>query len=181
VYPEKTKSDLRKSVKTRLASIPPEQFARAGRAAAARLAEIPAWASCGSVLCFKSLKDEIDTRPIIEASLAAGKKVFLPAVKGDTMEFRNALTSEPLRLCGLCEKLLIIVPGLAFDEKGGRLGRGRGFYDRFLASISGRDFFSCGLCLDCQMVESVPAEPHDVFLDAVLTEKRLRVIIPETR
>jgi 5-formyltetrahydrofolate cyclo-ligase len=185
VYTEKIKSDLRKSITARLASIPHEQFACAGVAAAARLAEIPGWNDFGTVLCFKSFKDEIDASPIIEASLAAGKKVFLPVVKGDKMEFishgdteaqGNTPNYQTARYppCALClrEKFLIIVPGLAFDKKCRRLGRGRGYYDRFLSEINA-PHFSCGLCLDCQIVERVPVEAHDVSLDAVLTEKRL--------
>ncbi|MDR0403626.1 MAG: 5-formyltetrahydrofolate cyclo-ligase, partial [Treponema sp.] len=74
---------------------------------------------------------------------------------------------------------LVIVPGLAFDRRGGRLGRGRGFYDRFLAGLdsgtlpglpSGLSFTVCGLCLELQIAAAVPVEDHDRKMDMVLTE-----------
>ena len=67
---------------------------------------------------------------------------------------------------------LILVPGLAFDKSGARLGRGRGFYDRFLAGITG---FRVGVCFDWQLVESVPVEAHDIRMDAVVTPSQIIV------
>jgi 5-formyltetrahydrofolate cyclo-ligase len=64
---------------------------------------------------------------------------------------------------------LAIIPGLAFDPRGGRLGRGKGFYDRWLGANPGVN--TLGICFKCQIVENVPAESHDARVDAVLTEE----------
>jgi 5-formyltetrahydrofolate cyclo-ligase len=162
--------------------LPPEVFKEAGAAAALRLPEIPGWADFSTVLCFVSFKNEIDTGPIIEASLAAGKKVYVPHVNGDEMNF-FACEERTQSGTGLPWKpgaALILTPGLAFDREGNRLGRGRAYYDRFLAVLDGAaDAGSqaahatiCGLCLDCQLVGRVPVEPHDRRVASVLTEKR---------
>ena len=64
---------------------------------------------------------------------------------------------------------LILVPGVAFDLSGNRLGRGKGFYDRILAEASG---IKCGVCHDFQLLEKIPAEPHDAKVDFILTPAR---------
>jgi 5-formyltetrahydrofolate cyclo-ligase len=64
---------------------------------------------------------------------------------------------------------LILVPGVAFDLHGGRLGRGKGYYDRLLKELRGT---TCGVAFDQQVVEAIPVEPHDVRLDHVLTPTR---------
>jgi 5-formyltetrahydrofolate cyclo-ligase len=75
---------------------------------------------------------------------------------------------------------LVITPGLAFDRQGNRLGRGRGFYDRFFAALdtgtlpglpAGLSFTACGLCLELQITDAVPAESHDRKMDMIVTEK----------
>jgi len=65
---------------------------------------------------------------------------------------------------------LILVPGLSMSSKGERLGRGKGFYDRYLENFHG---LKIGICLEVQIDESLPVEPHDVLLDYIVTEKRL--------
>jgi 5-formyltetrahydrofolate cyclo-ligase len=68
---------------------------------------------------------------------------------------------------------LVITPGLAFDRRGRRLGRGRGFYDRFFAALDSGAYTALGLCMDAQLVPEVPVEGHDKTMDAVLTGKQL--------
>ena len=68
---------------------------------------------------------------------------------------------------------IIIVPGVAFDRNGGRLGRGRGYYDRFLAQH--REVFRAGVCFDEQVIASVPCESHDLRMDALVTPSEILV------
>jgi 5-formyltetrahydrofolate cyclo-ligase len=68
---------------------------------------------------------------------------------------------------------LVLVPGLAFDEKGARLGRGGGFYDRLLASKSATTL-AMGVAFAFQLESKLPLEPHDVAMDAVLTDAGVR-------
>lgn len=106
--------------------------------------------------------------------------IGLPRVIEKGLEFHRVLrwdalvagalgNREPVVEAGstLGEGAVALVPGLAFDAKGGRLGRGGGFYDRFLAGFRGRKI---GVCFACQIVDEVPREPHDAAVDEVLTE-----------
>ena len=174
------KAELRKTVKEHLAALSPEQFSAAGSAAAPHLLNIPRWTEFPSVLAFLSMKDEIDTRPVIETCTRAGKTVFVPRIDGDDLVFCLELTPEPaapLPPDSLILKpgnfpVLVITPGIAFDRRLCRLGRGRGYYDRFLAALAlaGRDYAALGLCMDCQVVDEIPVEPWDRKLDFLLTE-----------
>ena len=88
---------------------------------------------------------------------------------------------EPRSHCGeiLLNHLdLALVPGVGFDLKGRRLGRGRGFYDRLLAQISGT---KCGVGFDEQIVEAIPTEPHDVHLNYILTPTRWSKVAVDAR
>jgi len=182
------KAEVRKTVKARLAALSPEAFTAAGTAAARYIPLIPRWDSFRSALIFFSMKDEIDTRPIMETILTAGKIFFAPRVEGETLVFyrmgRSSLTEprgyrEPDANPALALRqedfpVLVITPGLAFDRRLNRLGRGRGYYDRFFASLdlAGRQYTPLGLCMDCQLLDQVPAGPLDKRMDALLTEIR---------
>lgn len=115
----------------------------------------------------------------------AGAEIALPRIEGERLIFHRV--TEPERdLClgqfGAREPFAkdatrvfpedaatVLVPGLAFDAQGGRLGRGGGFYDRFLEA-SGMQARRIGVCFACQLVERVPLEGHDARLDAIVTE-----------
>jgi len=139
------------------------------------LAGWPVWRQAASVCAFSPLPDE----PQILDPWPAGKKIALPLVTGDHLSAR--WISDPSGLqpgaFGIPEPSpeappagprfdIILVPGLAFDLQGGRLGRGKGFYDRFLSTAEG---LRVGLCFDDQIVPRVPREPHDLRMDALLT------------
>lgn len=115
----------------------------------------------------------------------AGTEIALPRIEGERMVFYR-VTDPARELCmgqfGAREPFAddatrvrpedaatILVPGLAFDETGGRLGRGGGFYDRFLATSASRAR-TLGVGFACQLVDRVPLEAHDIQLDAVVTE-----------
>lgn len=138
---------------------------------------------------------EVDLSKFIDLQVAKSQ-VYLPRIDAnDAMEFialqqgvhdwREQLhpgkfgISEPKPKSGLtydnawAEETLIIIPGMAFDLQGGRLGRGRGYYDRFLASQSLLKAQKLGVCLSLQLVDKVPVEAHDVAMDWVLHEREL--------
>lgn len=160
------KDALRARMKNARKSLP----GPARRRAAERLRdEVCALGLPGPVLIYVSVRGELGTRLLIHAL----DEVAVPRIVGPDLEAR--------RLTGLVPggfgvptsdgpKVVpgaVVVPGLAFDERGGRLGYGGGFYDRFLAAHP--HVVTVGVGYDFQVVEEVPLEPHDVRLDRVLT------------
>ncbi|MEM7492131.1 MAG: 5-formyltetrahydrofolate cyclo-ligase [Pseudomonadota bacterium] len=127
---------------------------------------------------------EIDPRPLMDKLTKAGARLCLPCVlKDGSMIYRHYKRGDPLEKAdfGLLEPFhevpevhptLIITPLLAFDREGNRLGYGKGHYDRTIARLreKGRAFV-CGLAFQAQEIEVVPAEPHDIPLDWVMTER----------
>lgn len=133
---------------------------------------------------FISKTDEPDTSPIIESAWESGKTVAVPCVVPDSFElFHSQLKSfedlssgalgvlEPSsegRIAMNPESFdLVIIPGVAFDRQGGRLGYGKGYYDRFLEQTAA---FRLALAFNFQVLEKVPTEKHDVPMNGVLTE-----------
>ena len=133
-----------------------------------------------------SLESEVDTGPLIEAALEAGKKVVVPAVVGENLRFygmedrKSNLAAGPYGILqpDISQNRpfpddcmdIILVPGVAFTSGGSRLGRGKGFYDRFLRNLPGR-IKKVGLAYDFQIVADLPATPQDVPVDLIVTNK----------
>ncbi|MBC8257619.1 MAG: 5-formyltetrahydrofolate cyclo-ligase [SAR324 cluster bacterium] len=130
---------------------------------------------------------EPETRQIIELGWKYGKQIGVPCILPDKLElFHSQLNSFDNLSAGslgvlepsaetrieLSPKIfeLIIVPGLAFDRNGGRIGYGKGYYDKFLANSSA---FLLALAFDFQVLDRVPAEPHDISMNGILTETGL--------
>ena len=132
-------------------------------------------------MAYWPLPDEVDIRPLIDRLVAEGKTVLLPRVVDDrTMELRRYTSSADLaegafHIMEPTGPLFVdddqidvaLVPGVAFDAAGHRLGRGRGYYDRFLARCSG--VRKIGVCFPFQRVAEVPSEPYDVVMDEVVS------------
>jgi len=133
---------------------------------------------------FISTPEEPDTRPIIEHCWTSGKKVAVPSVLPNTFDLiHSEIKSFDSLISGMYKILepspesrikmtpdmfdLIIIPGVAFDRKGGRLGKGKGYYDRFLKVTSA---FRLALAFDCQVIRNVPTDLHDIPMNAILSE-----------
>ena len=145
----------------------------------AKVEENPLFAKAKTVLLYHSLKDEVYTHLFIE-KWSLQKKILLPVVVGDELELRiytgpNDLgigkysISEPIGETFAQYELidLVIVPGVAFDQKGNRLGRGKGYYDKLLPHINAPKL---GLCFPFQRVEEVPTESLDIPMNAVISQ-----------
>jgi 5-formyltetrahydrofolate cyclo-ligase len=129
---------------------------------------------------------EVATWTVLEAALSSAKTVIYPAVAGNELEFRRILKPDMLRkggfgipepdtLCDLHDPRdadLIVIPGIAFDQTGKRIGYGKGYYDRALHHLEGQGKL-VGFCYDFQMVTAIAGEPHDVMMDMVITDKRV--------
>lgn len=141
------------------------------------------------ILMYHSLPDELPTRGFLN-KWNGRKKFYLPRVNGVNLEIlpynesRLELGSfhieEPTgtEVADPDEIELIVVPGVAYDESGNRLGRGKGFYDRLLSTTKAT---KVGIGFDFQVVESIPSEPHDVAMDIVISPGKLRILRKVTR
>ncbi|MDA5633563.1 MULTISPECIES: 5-formyltetrahydrofolate cyclo-ligase [Rhizobium/Agrobacterium group] len=137
---------------------------------------------------FMPIRSEADIRPLMEALRARGGRLVLPVVLDrETIVFRafdadttlvktGFGTTGPGEDAAILDPDILLVPLSVFDGQGQRIGYGAGHYDRAIARLhgKGRSPVLIGVAFDCQEVSSVPAEPHDVPLDAILTESGLR-------
>ncbi|UNZ52757.1 5-formyltetrahydrofolate cyclo-ligase [Agrobacterium tumefaciens] len=137
---------------------------------------------------FMPIRSEADTRPLMEALRTRGGRLVLPVVLDrETIVFRRFEADTPLVKTGfgtigpgedaeVVDPDILLVPLSVFDGRGQRVGYGAGHYDRAIARLHarGKQPVLIGVAFDCQEVPSVPAEPHDVSLHAILTESGLR-------
>jgi 5-formyltetrahydrofolate cyclo-ligase len=145
-----------------------------------------AWSEAKSVLVYAPLREELDVWQLAEKGFLAGKVVGLPRFDPELKsyaacqiqnidldvrpgQFGIREAGEHCRELSLNRLDLILVPGLAFDPQGRRLGRGKGYYDQLLAAVRG---ITCGVAFDEQIEPEIPVEPHDVFVDCILTPTR---------
>lgn len=132
-----------------------------------------------TVLCYWSMPDEVFTHDFVVAA-AQNKRIFLPVVDGDILRIREFRGVEDLSQGssfsilepgesapegGIEQIDLVVVPGVAFDLQGGRLGRGKGFYDKLLSDAH---VYKIGICFDFQLIDQVPRDAFDILMDKVL-------------
>lgn len=180
------KAELRRAMIMARRPLAGSERARLSSALCALLLAQSAWRQAGAVLLFAPMPDELDIWSLATAALAAGKRLGFPCYErvGDAYrprEVRNLETDlgegwygirEPRTSCpvlGLNPLDLILVPGVAFDRHGRRLGRGKGYYDRMLRGLPGT---KCGVAFDEQVVPAVPVAPHDIYLNCIVTPTR---------
>jgi 5-formyltetrahydrofolate cyclo-ligase len=155
-----------------------------------KLYSIPQFSDANTVSIYVSKDNEVETSGIFESLWADGKKVVLaPRIHGDILEMCEVRSIKNFvdGPYGLKEPSgfalpyggdidVVVVPGLAFDERGTRLGRGKGYYDRFLKS---NKTYAIGLAYEVQIHKNLPKDAHDMSMDMVITEKR--IISPENK
>lgn len=187
-----TKQSLRTQLKATRRGLGPVCRAEIDATVTARVRKTPEWEAAPIVLAYLSVREEVDTRGLVRAAWDAGKAVAAPRVtgprmlawyrveSGDALEVSRMGIEEPpangARLVEVGElppTALALVPALAFDERGYRLGYGGGFYDAFLERFPG---VSVGLARRATLVPSLSAlgvlEPHDRAVDLVVSESR---------
>lgn len=146
----------------------------------ARLEVLPAFQQAHTVLLYHSLKDEVQTHSFIE-KWSKRKRIILPVVVDDILELRAYTGSADLSIgsYGIAEPTgqaftdyasidLAIIPGVAFDAEGHRLGRGKGYYDKLLPLLP--TALKAGVCFPFQLLEQIPAEPFDICMDLIITK-----------
>ena len=154
----------------------------------AKALKLSQYLAARSIALYSAAQNEVDTGTILEDALAAGRRVYLPKLnRRGVPEFVQIFSpadlvagrfgiAEPVGLNVLlpeaCGGLTVFVPGVLFDRRGQRLGRGGGWYDRALAQFGSRGVF-IGLAYEVQIVESLPAESWDQNVHYVITENRV--------
>ena len=183
------KKELRQRLRKTLAEIPRDELETKSLRACHRLFEQPEYVKAEVIMVFLSLPGEIDTSPIVLRAWQDRKRVLAPKVSWSQrrmmpVEIRSLTEDLAVSQAGIREPLsgipfpvsmldLVLVPGLGFDEFGHRLGRGRGFYDRFLAhpELSG---VSCAMAFEEQMIPTVPVGPLDRGIGVLVTDLKVR-------
>jgi 5-formyltetrahydrofolate cyclo-ligase len=184
-----SKVALRAEARARLRALSAADRARAGERIAEHVWTLPRLSGARAILLYASLPEEVPTDSIAREALRRGIVVSYPRCLPETrlMTLHALETLEELREAGsygirepdaACPRLqlrdidVVMVPGLAWDRRGGRLGRGAGYYDRLFADPDCRAF-RCGLFFAAQEFEELPTDPWDVPLQAVATEKEV--------
>lgn len=183
---QELKATLRAHVRSELRKLSSDERLVASARVCARLEQQEVWKQARSILFYAPLPDEPDVWPLVAAGLSIGKTIALPRFVPKQNLYVACLIREPARdlqrgQFGVreptdnCARIplnrldLILIPGVGFDLNGRRLGRGKGFYDQWLANHHGT---MCGVAFDQQIVSQIPVEPHDIRLSCILTPTR---------
>lgn len=183
--PEEKKS-LRSEIKKLLRSMDDKDARVASAVIAGKVLSLPELQRANVVFCYVGIDGEVQTRSLIQSLLKSGKKVCVPRCKsGGIMDacYINSLDElksrppfgipEPDSDAEAADPGVIdfaIVPGLAFDRKGNRLGKGAGYYDRYLEKCRA---VKCGVCFDIMLKDGVPVDAFDILMDIIVTENSI--------
>jgi len=181
------KRSLRQQMLARRRSLGQAEWHASSRMAQQNLLSLEEFRRAACIALYAPTHNETDTALLLETAFETGKRVLYPAVCGENLVFRQVEGLECLNhgCFGILEPCftgldhqadeadLIVVPGVAFDPGGHRIGYGKGFYDRFL-SHPGLSAELVGLCHDFQLIDgALPADQHDIRMDLVVTDRRI--------
>jgi len=175
------KKALRRQINEKKRALSSQQLEQASERLTAALVKTECWQAAQSIYIYLSYNNEVRTDALVRLALEQGKTVAVPLVEGaGEMSFRVIKSLDEVKegYMGIREPdasaplardthALVILPGLAFDRSGGRMGYGGGYYDRFLEKEP--EHPTAALCFDFQMVEKVPAEEHDIPAGLVIS------------
>jgi 5-formyltetrahydrofolate cyclo-ligase len=179
------KGRMRRAMAARRRAVPAGRAERAGEAVATRIAGLPEWRDVTRVALYVATDGELPVVGLLAHARAGDRPLLWPRVDGEDLVFAECAPEElepgafgipappgdrPAAALGKGD--LVVVPGLAFDATGARLGRGRGYYDRALPAAGAAGLLVVGVGYDFQCVEAVPVEEGDQRVDLVATEHR---------
>ncbi|MFC1631009.1 5-formyltetrahydrofolate cyclo-ligase [Candidatus Omnitrophota bacterium] len=180
------KEKIRKEIKEQLNKQSDAQRLRKSNRIKQKLFQLAEFKRADHVMFYLATAEEVQTRAMIKAAQGLGKKILVPKVlrKEKRMiatlvaDFEKELTTGPFGIEQAKDQYtreipgtsidLVVVPGLAFDQQGRRLGRGGGYYDKFLSGLS-EDTPRVGLAFDFQVLKNLPTLPHDTLLTKVIS------------
>ncbi|NLV84069.1 MAG: 5-formyltetrahydrofolate cyclo-ligase [Spirochaetales bacterium] len=184
------KKTLRRHMRGILASIGDEQRTVSSSSIVEQIGSSMLFAQCTHLFAYMALKQEVDVSGLIDLALRSGRQVALPRCRTDysldyhwivqdEKDWKLFLEEGPYRLkepislwpkASIQDNTLILVPALAFTRSGERLGKGKGYYDRFLSECTER-CIKLGVAFETQIVPALPVHPHDTKVDAIVTEE----------
>ena len=172
------KKSVRKQVKMALQNLLDSERGQQALVLIQNIEHLPQYQQADVLMAFYPLPDEIDIRPLL-AEAYRNKTVLLPVITDGKIHLHPYRGEEQMKegLFHILEPVteeftdydridVILVPGVAFDGEGHRLGRGKGFYDRFLPLVP--KAYKVGVGYNCQLLDAIPVEPHDVPLDRIV-------------
>ncbi len=177
-----SKKDIRKRVLEKRNCIPDKEWEDKSRLICEKVVTHPFFLQADAIYCYVDYRSEAGTRRIIEKAWKLGKKVAVPKVNGDEMEFYYIHSFDDLKegYKGILEPeemhpatdadALVIMPGAAFDRCCNRIGYGRGYYDKYLQSH--QNLKTIALAFELQMVKAIPAEVYDICPNMIITEEK---------
>ena len=173
------KKELRQTIRERKRAMTPEEIERRSQKLGQLFLESDAYRNAKTIYGYMPYNQEVRTVPMLEQALADGKRVAVPKCYGEEMKFiyLEDLTQVEKGYAGIPEPIadgpigddptaLVLMPGMAFDPQGHRIGYGGGFYDKFLASEPGHP--TLALCYEFQMLDHLETEEFDIPVDTVL-------------
>lgn len=173
------KTELRRRIREKKRAMTPEEIEERSRELGRKFAATEAYRKAKTIYGYMPYNQEVRTVPMLEQALRDGKKVAVPKCYGDEMKFiyLDDLTKVAKGYAGIPEPIadepvahdetaLVLMPGLAFDPQGRRIGYGGGFYDKFLSREPNHP--TLALCYDFQMLPHLDTEEHDIPVDTVL-------------
>jgi len=187
------KRSARKNMKAAIAAVPAERRSAWSAGIAEHVTALPEWKDCKTVLAFLPMQGEVDTTGVLERALLENKILAVPRMYAEDIRFHRIESTagpwenhpygvrEPPATFPVVDpcaeesgEVLVITPGLCFDCRGGRLGFGKGYYDRVLKRCRrerpGQVFFAAvGFAI--QLIDKVPRDAHDCMVDAIVTER----------
>jgi len=153
-----------------------------------RFVALPEYARAQTVMYYVDVRTEVRTRHYLPTAIASDKRIVVPYCVDDVLELfllesmdeletgmykilepRADLRSLPEKRVEVEELDLVMVPGVAFDRRGGRTGHGKGYYDKLLENAR-RDTPLVAAAFECQLFAEIPMQPHDIFMDKIVTE-----------
>ena len=190
------KADLRLRMLARRSALAGSDASLASLAVAGNVFSLPAYRNAREIAAYLPIKNEVDAALVAERALADGKRLLLPRCRSDApglldlgcvsclsdvVPGRFGILEPRQAVCRPPEAFapdVILVPGLAFDRRGNRLGFGGGYYDRLLALPMAAAAFVVGLGYAFQLVDHLPAEPWDRPVNAVVTDRQTLLVPP---
>ena len=178
------KKELRSAIKEKKKALSRNDIEQMSRRLTEAFLELPEYKSADCLFAYVSINQEVRTFDIITKALTDGKRVALPKVTGDKIVFRyiNSFDDCEAGYKNLLQpddnmpfadnkesRALMLMPGLAFDRTGARVGYGAGHYDRYLSENTGTVFTKIALCFDFQMTDHIDVEEHDIRVDRIIS------------